>query len=76
MFLQQNIFISDIYIQEYPKAINFKFNLFIIKKSQYIILKHLIEFIHLIFILYTKKNIFITFKTTPNLYNDIDVLVE
>lgn len=76
IFLQQNIFISDIYIQEYPKAINFKFNLFIIKKTQYNIIKYLIEFIHLILILYTKKNIFITFKTAPNLYNNIDVLIE
>lgn len=76
IFLKQNIFISDIYIQEYPKSINLIFNIFLINTLQYKEIKTNIKLIYNIISFITKKNIHISFNLSPSIYSNIDVLIE
>lgn len=76
LFLKQNIFISDIYYQEYPKAIYFIINIFPIQKKQYYQIIILYKILRQILIFLTKKNIIINFKIASNLYENIDILIE
>ena len=74
MFLKQNIFISDVFIQEYPKLIYVFFNIFPISTKQYKLILLIIKLINSIFSLAIKKNIYISLKISPHLYSNIDIL--
>lgn len=74
MFLKQNIFISDVFIQEYPKLIYVFFNIFPISTKQYKLILLIIKLINSIFSLAIKKNIYISLNISPHLYSNIDIL--
>lgn len=74
MFLKQNILISHVYVQEYPKFIYVLIHLFPVNTIQYKLSYKLLTLINSIFYVILKKNIYVTFKTTPNLYNNVNVL--
>lgn len=73
IFIKHNIFISNIFYHEYPKAINVIFDVFILNNNQY---NKLVQFKYLIesvFYLIQKKNINITFNCSPNLLFNNDI---
>lgn len=74
IFLKQNIFISDVFIQEYPKLIYVFFNIFPISTKQYKLILLIIKLINSIFSLAIKKNVYLSLKISPHLYSNIDIL--
>lgn len=69
-FLCYNIYISNIYIYEYPKLIIIKFNLFVFNKNQYKFINYIISYLKSLLILKYNKNIELNIKFSKNIFND------
>ena len=75
VFLKQNIFISDIYIQDYPKAVYILFQCFTLTPTQYKEIKPIICFLEKFLTILLKKNIYICCYTSKHIYSNLNIFI-
>ena len=75
-FLRHKILLSNVYIHEFPKAIQIIFIVHPINNHSYKNVIFLLEFIRSILSLTIKKNIFFYFRLSKNLLNEVNILSE
>ena len=69
-FLNYNIYVSNIYVYEYPKSIIIKYNIWIHNKNCYIFLNNIINFLKSLLVLKYNKNIEFNIKISKDIFND------
>lgn len=69
-FLNYNIYVSNIYVYEYPKSIIIKYNIWIHNKNCYIFLNNIINFLKSLLVLKYNKNIEFNIKMSKDIFND------
>lgn len=69
-FLNYNIFVSNIYMYEYPKCIIIKFQLWIYNINHYKFLNNIINLLKSLLVLKYNKNIELHIKFSKDIYND------
>lgn len=73
-FINYNIYVSNIFIYEYPKSIIIKYNIWIHNKNSYKILNHIINFLKSLLILKYNKNIEFNINISKDIFNDDKLL--
>lgn len=74
ILLNYNIYVSNIYMYEYPKSIIIKFDIWIYNKNIYKILTNIINLLKSLLILKYNKNIELNIKISKDIFND-DLLI-
>lgn len=69
-FLNYNIYVSNIYVYEYPKSIIIKYNIWIHNKNCYLFLNNIINFLKSLLVLKYNKNIEFNIKMSKDIFND------
>ena len=69
-FLNYNIFISNIYMYEYPKLIILKFDLWIYNENHYKLLTNIINYLKSLLVLKYNKNIEFNINFSKDIFND------
>lgn len=74
ILINYNIYVSNIFIYEYPKSIIIKFDIWIYNKNLYKILNNILNLIKSLLILKYNKNIQFHIKISKDIFND-DLLI-
>jgi hypothetical protein len=69
-FLNYNIFISSLYIYEYPKLVLIKFELFVYDEDDYTFLNSIINYLKSLLVLKYNKNVELDIKFSRDIFND------
>lgn len=69
-FMNFNVYVSQMFIYEYPKCVIIKFNLWVYKSEHFKIVKHILDYLRSLLVLRYNKNVEFEVKFSRNIFSD------